>query len=605
MQSYFRIINYGKPYYGLGMVAIFCLILYTIFNTVSLLAIIPFLEILFAEQAIIPPTTPLDWLDPNSIKTHAYFQLYQGIEQLGRQNMLLYFCIFLFGSILIKNTARYLGSYFIAPFEQGIMYALRNKVFGHLLIQDSAFFTMRKKGDLISLSVSDVNVVREAVNGTLLVLIREPLNLMFFLLTLFFISWKLTLFTLIVLPLTALVIGRIRGPLKRKTKEGQVVLGKLVALLDEYLGGINIIKAFQKEQYVKDKYEAENTAYRSFQVSIRRQAELASPLTEVLSVIVVCAIIYFAGTLILDEGAGLKRSEFLGFVAVFSQLLGPIKFYSNALTKVQKGLAAYERIEELFKIAPEISSSPQATLARFDQKLTVEDVSFSYGEEQVLHKITLELPKGKSLALVGPSGSGKSTLAKLVMRMYDPESGSLALDGKNIKELDLESYRSVLGMVDQEAILFHDTVFNNIAFGAGMEVKDKVIEAAKSAFAHEFIMTLPNGYDTLLGERGTRLSGGQRQRISIARALFRNPEILILDEATSNLDTQSEAIVQKALNNLMENRTSIIIAHRLSTVVHADQIIVLKEGSIVQTGTHAELIQQEGLYKDLYAQAES
>ncbi len=585
----------------MGMISLLCLIIYTLFNAVSLVAIIPFLEILFQEDSFARPDFPFVWYDTTALKAYGYYFLGQAIDQLGAQQMLVYFSAFLVFSIILKNIAKYLSSYFMAPFEQGIMKQLRDKLFGHLMIQDLAYFTMRKKGDLINILLSDVNVVREAVIGTLLALLREPITMVVFLFTLLFISWKLTLFTLVVLPLTGFAISRIRGPLKRQTKEGQVALGRLVALIDEYLGGIRIIKTFQKEEYAMNSFERENEAYTRFQVGIRRKSELASPLTEVISILVICAIIYYAGTLILSSESQLKRSEFLGFVAVFSQFLSPIKVFSNALTKVQRGIAAFERISTVFDSHPQIANREQAIkLSSFSKNICFQGVYFRYGEEYVLRDINFELLKGQTLALVGPSGGGKSTLASLIARFYDPQEGVIFMDGKDIRDYCIEDLRAQLGMVDQEGILFHDTVFNNIAFGMEGADRKAVEKAARQAYAHDFIAQLPKGYDTLIGERGTQLSGGQRQRISIARALMRNPEILILDEATSNLDTQSEKFVQDALQNLLQDRTSIIIAHRLSTIIRADKILVLNEGRITQSGNHGELLEKKGLYQELY-----
>ncbi|MCI4670196.1 MAG: ABC transporter ATP-binding protein/permease [Bacteroidia bacterium] len=601
MESYFRIISYGKPFYGQGMLASIFLLIYTLSNTISLVAIIPFLEILFSQNAFPQPEEALIWYNASSLKAHGYFHLGEAIQNYGPRQMLLYFSIFLTSSILIKNISKYLSSYFMAPFEQGIMQELRNHIFKHLMIQDLSFFTSRKKGDLINVILSDVNVVREAIIGTLLALFREPITMVIFILTLLFISWKLTLFTLLVLPLTALVIARIRTPLRRKTKEGQKALGKLVALIDEQLGGIKIIKTFQKESFAVDSFEKENQNYTDFQIGIRRQSELASPLTEVLSILVICAVIYFAGTLILEENSGLKRSEFLGFIAVFSQFISPIKVFANAMTKVQRAIAAFERITGLLDHQPQIANREQTIpLANFSDQISFENLNFAYKETLVLQDINFTLKKGESLALVGPSGSGKSTLAHLMARFYDPQAGAIFLDGHDIRNYEIEELRSLIGMVDQEGILFHSSVKENIAFGVQNPNMNLVMEAAKNAYAHEFIMELPEAYDTLIGDRGIQLSGGQRQRLSIARALLRNPEILILDEATSNLDTQSEKEVQHALSNLLKDRTSIIIAHRLSTIVHANKIIVLKQGKIVEQGTHQELLAMGGLYQELY-----
>ncbi|MEO1415601.1 MAG: ABC transporter ATP-binding protein [Bacteroidota bacterium] len=601
MRAYFRIVGYGKAYWGLGMLSFLFLLIYTFFSAISLVSVIPFLEILFAQDAISAPTTPLEWTQTASLKSHGYYALSQLIVQQGPKTALMYFIGFLAFAIFIKNMARYLSTYTIAPFEQGIMMQLRNRLFQHITRLDLAFFTRNKKGTLISTLVSDVQVVQEAVIGTLQALIREPITAVVFLLTLLFISWQLTLFTLIILPLTGLIISRISGPLKRKTREGQKVLGELVSQMDEYIGAMRIIKGFQKESYIQASYEKQNAHYTQTQVHVRRQSELASPLTEVISILVVCGIIYYAGSLILDSGSVLKRSEFIGFIAVFSQVLSPIKVFANAITKVKRGQAAFERIEGLLNLQPSIreSTHPQP-FGTFEHMLRYEGVYFRYTDKDVLSNLSFSLKKGQTVALVGPSGGGKSTLADLLPRFYDPYKGKITLDGIPIDQLPLHDLRRQIGMVTQENILFHTSVLENIAFGEANPDLERAKAAAKAAHADVFIEALPEGYHTQIGEKGTMLSGGQRQRISIARAIYRNPPILILDEATSNLDSESEKIVQEALQGLMTDRTALVIAHRLSTIVQADQILVIEYGTIVEYGRHEELLARAGRYAELF-----
>ncbi|MEL6842881.1 MAG: ABC transporter ATP-binding protein, partial [Bacteroidota bacterium] len=405
----------------------------------------------------------------------------------------------------------------------------------------------------------------------------------------------------IILPLTALAINAIARPLKRDTRKGQTVLGELTASLDEFLSGVRIVKAFQRETYERDKYAQQNRTYTRLQVSISRRLNLASPVTEIVSILIICVVIFYGGSLILAEEPSLKASEFIGFLAVFTQFLAPIKLISNAVSKIQKGNAAYERIEQLLAEEPLIQDHPQATsINGFSEDLVFEQVSFAYGEEEVLQDISFRLPKGQSLALVGPSGAGKSTLADLIPRFYEPLRGTILLDGQDIRQIKMSELRSLFGIVTQEGILFHDSVRQNIAYGLPNADPQAIEQAARIANAHEFIEDLPEGYDTIIGERGTRLSGGQRQRIAIARAILRNPPILILDEATSNLDTQSEKAVQEALDRLMQDRTSVVIAHRLSTIQQADQILVIEAGQIVERGKHETLLQQNGLYRKLH-----
>ncbi|MEM7374474.1 MAG: ABC transporter ATP-binding protein [Bacteroidota bacterium] len=602
MLAYFRIIAYGKSYLWLGGLALGFLLVYTVFSAVSLVSVIPFLEILFSQTPIPAPQTDLSLWDGNSLKAHGYYALSQQIQHHGASQVLIWFCVGLLFAILLKNLSRYLTQWFIAPLEQGIILQLRTHLFAHLTRLGLSYYSKEKKGEIISVVVNDVQLIQESVLGTLLAIFREPITILTFLLTLLFLSWKLTLFVLIILPLTGLVINAIAGPLKRSTRKGQQALASLTSLLEEFIGGVRIIKAFRKESFISNRYLNRNQEYTKRMIAVRRKADLASPITEVLSIGVVCLIIYYGSSLILNQQSHLKPSEFIGFIAIFSQVLGPIKVLSNAFTKIQKGNAAYERVEQLLQRSPEIHepSLPQSLLS-FETSIRFEQVVFRYEDVDVLKNISFSLDKGKTVALVGPSGGGKSTLADLIPRFYDPQQGQILIDEHPIKTLKLSNLRKLVGQVNQEGILFHDTVRNNIAFGESQMDNKKVEEAAKIAYAHDFIMDLPDQYDTLIGERGTMLSGGQQQRLTIARAVYHNPPILILDEATSNLDTQSELLVQQALDSLMSNRTSLVIAHRLSTIQHADLILVIDQGRIMERGTHQELLQKGGLYQQLYS----
>ncbi|MEL7533583.1 MAG: ABC transporter ATP-binding protein [Bacteroidota bacterium] len=600
MRTYYRIIEFGRAWWGWGAWAILAMLVYTLFSAVSLVAVIPFLEILFGQTAP-APTEALIWYQASSLKAHAYYQLSQWMLQYPPSQILLGFCALLLVAILIKNIARYMGSYCMAPLENGIVQALRNQLFAHLTKLDLSFYTRNKKGDIISRMVSDVNTVTEAIISTLQNLFREPLTVLVFLAALLFISWQMTLFILIILPLTALAINGIARPLKRDTRRGQAVLGELTASLDEFLSGMRIVKAFQREAYEREKYEEQNTRYTALQVSISRRLNLASPVTEIVSLGIICVVIFYGGTLILSEEPSLKASEFIGFLAVFTQFLAPIKLISTAVSKIQKGNAAYGRIEQLLDEKALIKDQEGAKdFGKFKESIAFEAVDFAYTDDLVLSDINFRLKKGEMLALVGPSGAGKSTLADLLPRFYDPSKGKILLDGLDIKEIKLVDLRAQFGIVTQEGILFHDSVFQNIAYGLPNADPAAVKQAAQIANADEFIAALPDGYQTIIGERGTRLSGGQRQRIAIARAILRNPPILILDEATSNLDTQSEKAVQEALDRLMRDRTSIVIAHRLSTIQQADQILVIDNGKIIEAGKHAELLQNAGLYRKLH-----
>ena len=607
MKTYFRILSYGKPFLGHGLLALASIIVYTLFSVISLFSVIPFLRILFGQSGeVAKPTEALSLWDPDSWLAHGYFSLQEMIETIGAQQVLVYFCVGLVGAIFIKSLARYLSSYFIAPLEQGVIREMRSGIFSHLSDLDLAFFTRKKKGDLLGLTVSDVQVVQEAIIGTLQSILRDPVMMIVIFTSMVLLSWKLTVFTLVILPITGLFINFIAKRLKSKARLGQEALGELIGVLDEFIGGIKIVKAFQKEDFEKKRYEEKNQAYFRFLVSLRRQSELASPITEVLSVGVICMIILYSGQLILSDESRLAPEQFILFIVLFSQFLDPIKKFANALSKIQKGIAAFLRIESLLveKATIHDPEMPQR-LPAFADSLTFDDVSFQYRTPMegdavtVLSDISFEVKKGQTVALVGPSGGGKSTLANLVARFFDPQSGTISIDGIPIKSLAISDLRRHLGYVTQEGILFHDTVLANIAYGISNPDLQQVQEAAKVANAHDFIMEMAEGYDTIIGERGGRLSGGQRQRLSIARAIFRNPPILILDEATSQLDTTSEQLVQAALDRLMEGRTSIVIAHRLSTIQQADLILVIDQGKIVERGTHQELMGRGGIYQQL------
>jgi ATP-binding cassette, subfamily B, bacterial MsbA len=602
MKLYLRILAYGKPFLAQGILGFACLFAYNFFSIFSIALVIPFLQILFQQgDAAAMVDAARASADPDWMQ-RGYLFVADLVAERGKLEVLYGLCITLGISIFLKSLFRYLASWFIAPFEQSVIHLMRKRLFDHLSILSMSFFTGKRKGNIINVLVTDVQIVQESVIGTVQNMVSDPISMLLILSSLFVISWKLTLFTLLVLPVTGLFISFISKSLKRKARSGQERLGNLIAILDEFISGIRIVKAFGTENFEKRRYEEMNGQYRDLMVSLKRRSDMASPLTEVLSVGVVITIILFGGSLIISGKGELMPSAFIGFVALFGSFIQPIKTFSSALSRIQRGIASFQRIEEFIQIPEDVKERPNAMpMKSFSGSICYEQVSFAYdAEETVLRQVSLEIKKGQKIALVGPSGGGKSTLADLLPRYYDPLQGKITIDGIDIRDLKVVDLRGSIGVVTQEGILFNNTVLANIAYGDQVPDKEKAENAARIAHAHDFIEQMPEGYATMIGERGTKLSGGQRQRLSIARAIYKNAPILILDEATSALDSESERLVQEALEQLMQGRTSIVIAHRLSTILDADQIFVVEGGKIVEAGTHQALLAQNGLYRSLY-----
>ncbi len=462
------------------------------------------------------------------------------------------------------------------------------------------YFHNQRKGDIMSSLSNDVNEIESSVVSSVQVIFREPLMLIGYIILLFMMSVQLTLFTLIVLPISGLIITTISRRLRKDAQQGQILLGNILSIIEETISGIRIIKAFNAQKYVNNKFDEQNSKYRSILKSMWNKRELASPISEFLGVGVVVVVILYGGQLVLQNQSDLNASEFITYIILYSQILVPAKNISSALTNIQRGIASGERIFAIIDTEVEIKEDQQAiALKDFKAQISYENVSFKYAEKNVLENINLTIEKGKMIALVGASGAGKSTMADLLPRFYDVTEGAITIDGVDIRKIKLSDLNHLMGIVTQESILFNDTVFKNISFGNEQATEEQVIEAAKIANAHEFIVKLEEGYHTNIGDRGTKLSGGQRQRLSIARAVLKNPPILILDEATSALDTESERLVQEAIQNLMKNRTSVVIAHRLSTIQYADQIVVMQGGKIIEQGKHAELLALNGTYRKL------
>lgn len=604
MKTYLRILAYGRPEARRAAAAAAFLLLYNLMGAASLTLLIPFLEILFAARPEPPPAMPFDWFDVDALKAHGYYWLSQEMERSGKTAVLFGFCLVIFAAIAFKNLFRYLSNVQIAPLEHHLIRRMRDAIFDHLLRLPLGFYTGKPKGHLMNIVSNDVQVVEGAVVGTLMPLISDPITMLIYLTAMLLLSWKLTLFTLVVLPLTGFALSRISRSLKTRARRGQAHLDELSAILDEVVSGMRIVKAYGAEGYERERYRRANGQFARQMIGFRKRSELASPVTEVLSVLIVLFIILYGGSLIVGGDQSLKASEFIGFIALFSQFLAPIKTFSSAMSRIQKAIVSYSRIEELLnEPIRQTEAEGGAVLDGFRDRISIRGLSFRYGDADVLRDVSLDVERGRMVALVGPSGGGKSTLVDLICRFYDASAGAILIDGRDLRTVDAASLRRLMGIVTQEGILFNDTVRNNIAYGGGTYTQEEIVAAARTANAHDFIMDMELGYDTMIGERGTRLSGGQRQRIAIARAVLRNPPILILDEATSALDNTSEKVVQEALDRLMKDRTSIVIAHRLSTIEHADRIVVLEGGRVAGMGTHAELLAGCEAYQRLQALA--
>jgi len=601
MKTFLRILNY-TPHIASRLVWFFVFsILGIIFGAFNIVLVIPMLQVLFSRN-IGDPVPPLPDFNFSSDYMIGVFNHYFRtiIQENGSLNALLFVCGLIVLCVLFANVFRFLERVVATKIRVDLVRNIRLDIFNNVSRLHIGFFNSERKGDLISRFTNDVQEVETAVMNSLKAVLKEPITIIVYFTILFTISAKLTFFTLIVLPLMGGVLAEIIKRLKRQAKQSQESLGRIVNILDETFGGMRVVKAFNAQGFILRKMEEESDYYRRVNKSMAYKNELASPVSEVLGVMIVAAIIFFGGNMVLSEDSTLAPDVFLGFLAIFSMIIQPAKAFSNGITALQKGTASANRIFETIDTQPVIQSAPDAImLQQFEKEIEFVNVSFAYNSDHVLKNINLTIPKGKMVALVGPSGGGKSTLTDLIPRFYDPTDGEVRIDGHSLTKYNVTSLRQQLGIVTQESILFNDSIFNNIAFGKPDATEEEAMEAAKEANAHEFILQAEDGYDTSIGERGSKLSGGQRQRLSIARAVLKNPPILILDEATSALDTESEKLVQEALFNLMKNRTSIVIAHRLSTIQHADEIIVIQDGKIVERGTHDQLSKLDGVYRKL------
>ena len=599
MKRFSRILFYLKSQKKNIILYVLFNLLSIVFSLISLAMLAPFLQLLFHKEALMDVKPVWNFSASGLMESLKYFlsqliRLHSEVFALGA------ICLIIIVAIFLKNFFSYLSYYVLTPMRNYVMTKLRADLYAKILELPIGYFTEQRKGDIISRMSNDANEIEWSVMSTLEGLIRDPLNILIILGSLIFISPTLSLFLLVLLPVTGFIIGRLSRTLKKQSTASQEKLGTLLSILDETLGGLRVIKAFNAETLLRSKFFTTNDTLNHIRNKMNFRRDLASPMSEFLGVLVLCCILWFGGQLVLGHRTSLAADGFITYIVFFSQIINPAKSLSTAFYNAQRGSSAILRIEEILKAPVTVTDSPGAKpIKDFREKIEFKNVSFYYDEVPILQNINLTIEKGKTIALVGSSGAGKSTLADLIPRFHDVSSGELLLDGVNIRDYTLHSVRSLMGIVTQEPILFNDTIAGNISLGIENATEKQVAEASRIANAYDFIQKKEHGFQTNIGDRGNKLSGGEKQRLTIARAILKNPPILILDEATSSLDTESERLVQDAINNMMQNRTSIVIAHRLSTIRHADEIIVLQKGEIAERGTHDELIRKKGIYNRL------
>lgn len=601
MKTFKRLLAYAKPYSRFWPGYLILSIFSVLFGVVNYALIDPLLTVLFSSDTVAKTATM-----PEFSMTVDYFYgvfEYYLVKIIGDKSVLsglIFVCVVLIIASFLSNLTRYLSQKILVNMKTYIMKGIRRDLFYVITKLHIGYFHNQRKGDILSSVSNDVNEVQNSVAASFHIIFREPLLIIGFMIGLFYMSPKLTLVTLLTLPISAVIIGGVSRKLRKGAVQTQSLLGRIISQFEEAISGSRIIKAFNAQKYVRGNFEKTNEEHKRISRSIFSRQELASPLSEFLGITVAVGVLFFGGVLQMRGELGMTLPEFVVYIAFYWRVLEPSKAIANAYANIQRGLVSGNRIFAILDVEPAIKNKPNpVSINSFEHNIEFKDVFFQYTNEPVLKHIDMNIEKGKMVAIVGPSGAGKSTIADLIPRFYDVTSGSICLDGRDIRDYNQKDLISLMGIVTQEAILFNDTVYNNITFGMENVTREDVENAARIANAEEFILPMEKGYDTNIGDRGANLSGGQRQRLAIARAVLKNPPILILDEATSALDTESERLVQDALTRLMKNRTSVVIAHRLSTIQHADEIIVLQEGTIVERGTHLELIKNKGLYSHL------
>jgi len=600
MKKFIRILAYIKPYWVHAMLNVISNIMVIAFSLVSFVMLIPFLNLLFGKEELVL-NRPVFQYNAESLVDLLNYHISKIIIENGKVDALIFICIFLLSSFFLRNLSRFLAMFFLAKVRVNAVRDIRNEIYHKILILPLSYFNQRRKGDIMSRITTDVQEIDVSIMHYLEIIFRDPITIIAYYVTMMIMSPELTFFVTILLPMTGYVIGVIGRNLRKESKVGQARFSGLLSVVEETISGLRIIKAFTAIGFSDIRFRELNRNYSRLMVKIFRTRDLSSPMSEFLSSVVIIIVLWYGGRLVLGDSSTISAAVFITYILIFSQIIPPAKTFATGYYSIQKGIASAERVFEILDAEEIILEKPDPVrIDDFTHELEYRDVSFSYESDDVLSHISVVIPKGKIIALVGPSGGGKSTFVDLLPRFYDTVGGEILLDGINIRDFRIDDLRSLMAIVTQESILFNDTVFNNIIFGKPGVTEEAVIAAAKVANAHDFIMAMEEGYETNIGDRGAKLSGGQRQRLSIARAILRNPPILILDEATSSLDSESERQVQDALLKVMKDRTSIVIAHRLSTIKFADEIIVLEKGKIVESGNHEQLIRTGGLYKRLY-----
>ncbi|MBN8642526.1 MAG: ABC transporter ATP-binding protein [Flavobacteriales bacterium] len=602
-----KIIPFIKPYKFHVVWNVIYNILYALFSTLSFVALIPMLDVLFssAQKVLVKPTyTGITEITKYG-KDYLYYYITTLSQENGKQYALLLVVGLVISTFLFKNIFNYLASNHLMILKNGILRDLRNTMYSKIIDLPVSYYSEKRKGDIMARMLGDIGEVQNSFFSILELIVKEPMTILFTIGAMFYISVKLTLFVFIFIPISGYIISKIGKSLKAKSERSQAEGGFLISIVEESLSGLKVVKSYNTETLFKKKFDDSATRLQRLANSIGRKNNLASPFSEFLGIVVIAVLLWYGGNMVLVEQlpngkAVLEGGQFIAYMGLAYNILTPAKAISKATYAVKSGMSAAQRVFEVLEVENSITDKPDAIEKKsFDSALSIEKINFKYEDENVLKNFSLEVPKGKTVALVGQSGSGKSTIANLLTRFYDVNEGNVKIDGINIKDMTMKSLRHMIGLVTQDSILFNDTIKNNLLIGKPEATDEEIIEALKVANAYEFVKDLPNGVDTNIGDAGGKLSGGQKQRLSIARAVLKNPPIMILDEATSALDTESEKLVQVALENMMQNRTSIVIAHRLSTIQKADTIVVMKKGEIVEQGTHAELLALNGTYSNL------